>query len=455
MTKHTTAFKLRIVKQYVPGLMGYKEVGRINNVGYGQVRRWVLFHRYHGKAGLEPRKSVQYSADEKLEVLRYMWAHKLSYLETAAKFNIRAQGCVGVWERDFREGGIVPLIRKPRGRPKRMADLPKEAVPISVQSDVTRSREELLVELNQLRMEVAVLKKRRALAQAAEQAAAMQKAHIVHELRLQFPVAQLLALTGLKRSTFYYQQKVAQVGDKHADLKACIETTYEAHKGRMGYRRIADVLRKAGQRACANTVQRCMQAMKLKSLVRIKKYKSYKGEVGKTAPNVLLRDFNAESLNQKWATDVTEMKVAGQKVYLSPVMDLYNGEIVAYEMDTRPVLGLVTGMLKKAFQKLGADDKPIMHSDQGWQYRMPAYQKMLEQKGIVQSMSRKGNCLDNAAMESFFAVLKTEYFHLNKFSSVEELKKGLAEYIDYYNHCRIKMKLNGLSPVQYRTQHSL
>lgn len=223
----------------------------------------------------------------------------------------------------------------------------------------------------------------------------------------------------------------------------------------MGYRRIADVLRKAGQRACANTVQRCMQEMKLTSLVRIKKYKSYKGEVGKTAPNVLLRDFNAESLNQKWATDVTEMKVAGQKVYLSPVMDLYNGEIVAYEMDTRPMLGLVTGMLKKAFQKLRADDKPIMHSDQGWQYRMPAYQKMLDQKGIVQSMSRKGNCLDNAAMESFFAVLKTEYFHLNKFSSVEELKKGLAEYIDYYNHCRIKMKLNGLSPVQYRTQHSL
>ena len=175
MTKYTTAFKLKIVKQYVPGLMGYKEVGRVNGVGYGQVRRWVLFHRYHGKAGLEPRKSVRHSADEKLEVLRYMWANKLSYLETAAKFNIRAQGCVGAWERDFRDGGIVPLIPKPIGRPRRMADLPKEVASVSVQNDDTRSREELLVELNQLRMEVAVLKKRRALAQAAEQAAAMRK----------------------------------------------------------------------------------------------------------------------------------------------------------------------------------------------------------------------------------------------------------------------------------------
>ena len=175
MTKHSTAFKLKIVKQYIPGLMGYKEVGRINKVSYSQVRRWVLFHLYHGKAGIEPKKSVQYSADEKLEVLRYMWANKLSYLETAARFNIRAQGCVGVWERDFRDGGIVPLIPKSTGRPQRMADLPKEVAPVSVQNDDTRSREELLVELNQLRMEVAVLKKRKALAQAAEQAAAMRK----------------------------------------------------------------------------------------------------------------------------------------------------------------------------------------------------------------------------------------------------------------------------------------
>jgi len=149
---------------------------------------------------------------------------------------------------------------------------------------------------------------------------------------------------------------------------------------------------------------------------------------------------------------VTEFAVAGEKLYLSPVMDLYNGEIVAFETSKRPVFDLVSSMLKKALSRLEPHDKPMLHSDQGWQYRMPAYQRQLQDRQLVQSMSRKGNCLDNAAMESFFAVLKSEFFHLKKFGSVEELRDGLADYIHYYNHDRIKLKLKGLSPVQYRTQ---
>ena len=195
-----------------------------------------------------------------------------------------------------------------------------------------------------------------------------------------------------------------------------------------------------------------MAKLGLKSLVRPKKYRSYKGEVGQAAGNVLQRQFEAKAANQKWVTDVTEFNVAGEKLYLSPVMDLYNGEIVAFETAKRPVFKLVSSMLRKALAKLRTDDKPMLHSDQGWQYRMPAYQRILRQKGMEQSMSRKGNCLDNAAMESFFAVLKTEFFYLNKFSSVEELQTGIKKYIHYYNHDRIKLKLKGLSPVQYRTQ---
>ena len=195
-----------------------------------------------------------------------------------------------------------------------------------------------------------------------------------------------------------------------------------------------------------------MSKLGLKSLVRPKKYRSYKGAVGQAADNVLQRQFEAKAANQKWVTDVTEFNVAGEKLYLSPVMDLYNGEIVAFETAKRPVFKLVSSMLQKALSKLRIDDKPMLHSDQGWQYRMPAYQRILRQKGMEQSMSRKGNCLDNAAMESFFAVLKTEFFYLNKFSSVEELQKGIKKYIHYYNHDRIKLKLKGLSPVQYRTQ---
>ena len=151
-------------------------------------------------------------------------------------------------------------------------------------------------------------------------------------------------------------------------------------------------------------------------------------------------------------TDVTEFNVRGEKLYLSPVMDLFNGEIVAYEMNERPLFPLVGNMLKKALSRLTAQEAPMMHSDQGWQYQMEAYRQRLLERGLTQSMSRRGNCLDNAAMESFFGTLKAEYFHLNHFESIEQLQAGIEQYIYYYNHDRIKLKLKGLSPVQYRTQ---
>jgi putative transposase len=262
----------------------------------------------------------------------------------------------------------------------------------------------------------------------------------------------LLKLAGIARSTFYYQQKAAQASDKHEALKKQIGDIFARHKGRYGYRRVTAAIRQLGRKVNHKTVQGLMGKLGLKSLVRPKKYRSYKGEVGQAATNVLKRQFEATCPNQKWVTDVTEFKVLGERLYLSPIMDLFNGEIIAFETSKRPVFTLVGTMLKKALKKLKPGEQPILHSDQGWQYRMPAYQRALREKCVVQSMSRKGNCLDNAAMESFFAVLKSEYFHLNKFSSVDELQAGLKKYIRYYNHDRIKMKLKGLSPVQYRTQ---
>jgi putative transposase len=274
----------------------------------------------------------------------------------------------------------------------------------------------------------------------------------VQELRQHFPLADLLKLAGLARSTFYYRQQVAEVGDKHQELKRHIKTIFARHKGRYGYRRVTAAIRNLGHVVNHKTVQRQMGQLGLKSMVRPKKYRSYKGEIGQAAGNTLQRRFHAEEPHQKWVTDVTEFNVAGEKLYLSPVMDLYNGEIIAFETARRPKFELVSRMLKKALSKLKADEKPMLHSDQGWQYRMPPYQRMLQRHGLKQSMSRKGNCLDNAAMESFFAVLKSELFYLQRFNSVEELQRGIKKYIQYYNHDRIKLKLKGLSPVQYRTQ---
>ena len=271
-------------------------------------------------------------------------------------------------------------------------------------------------------------------------------------LRQQHPTPALLKAAGLARSTFYYQLNVLDAGERHKDLKVQIRTVYERHKGRYGYRRITAAIRQAGQSVNHKTVQRLMGQLKLKSLVRPKRYRSWRGEVGRIAPNLLDREFSAQLPNQKWVTDVTEFNVLGQKLYLSPVMDLYNGEIVAYQMNTRPVFDLVSGMLKKALAKLGPQDTPLLHSDQGWQYQMPAYRRLLTQRGLTQSMSRRANCYDNAAMESFFGTLKAEFFRLNRFESIDALKAGIKQYIHYYNHKRIKTKLNGLSPVMYRTQ---
>ena len=186
--------------------------------------------------------------------------------------------------------------------------------------------------------------------------------------------------------------------------------------------------------------------------MRINKYHSYKGEVGKIAPNLLNRDFYAQKPNEKWVTDVTEFSLFGKKLYLSPILDLHSGYLVSYTISDRPVLSMVTDMLNKAFINIPDNTNLILHSDQGWQYQHKQYQRMLRNKGIRQSMSRKGNCLDNAVMENFFGILKSELLYLQKFESMEQFKQELEDYLDYYNNRRIKTKLKGLPPAIYRQQ---
>jgi transposase InsO family protein len=200
------------------------------------------------------------------------------------------------------------------------------------------------------------------------------------------------------------------------------------------------------------TVQRLMKKLGIVCRVRMKKYKSYKGAVGKIAPNLLERNFTASKPNEKWVTDVTEFSLFGEKLYLSPILDLFNGEIISYNLNKNPNFAQTVDMLNQAFSRIPNNTGLILHSDQGWQYQMKRYQNMLADKGIRQSMSRKGNCLDNAVMENFFGHLKSELLYLDKFTSVEHFVAELEEYIDYYNNRRIKAKLKGLSPVLYRTQ---
>nr|WP_293228581.1 IS3 family transposase [Moritella sp.] len=262
----------------------------------------------------------------------------------------------------------------------------------------------------------------------------------------------LLQVIQLAKSVFYYQVKVSEKTNTYERELALIKLIYHEHKGRYGYRRIHLTLRRQGITINHKTVQRLMAQLNLKSTVRPKKYSSYKGGAGKTAPNVLERNFNATKPNEKWATDVTEFKVRDQRVYLSPIIDLFTKEIVAYKIAKDARLPLVTDMLKDAINNLDEHSKPIVHSDQGWQYRHRAYQKQLLAHGLTQSMSRKGNCLDNAVAENFFGLLKTEMYHRQNFKDADELIEKLDEYIEYYNTKRIKVKLKGLTPIEYRNQ---
>jgi transposase InsO family protein len=256
----------------------------------------------------------------------------------------------------------------------------------------------------------------------------------------------------MARATFYYHLKQMQVSSKNEDLRKQVVTIYHAHKGRYGYRRITLEMRNRSILINHKTVARLMRISGIKSQVRIKKYRSYKGTEGKICSNLLERDFKATAPNRKWVTDVTEFALFGQKRYLSPIMDLYNGEIISYTISAHPNLVMVTQMLSSAFRKLNDKTELIMHSDQGWHYQHATYQQMLKKNGIIQSMSRKGNCLDNAVMENFFGILKSELLYLQKFESMESFEKELKEYIFYYNNLRIKQKLKGLTPVQYRNQ---
>ncbi len=235
-----------------------------------------------------------------------------------------------------------------------------------------------------------------------------------------------------------------------------IRAVYDEHKGRYGYRRITAALRSSMTKPVNHKcVQRLMQTVGLRALIRAKKRSRYLAGVSDVhVRNVLERDFSATAPNQKWVTDITEFNVNGQKLYLSACMDLYNGEIIAHRMARRPVFELVSGTLRAALSLSGCTAGLIVHSDQGWPYKMQPYRTMLAHRGVTQSMSRKGNCFDNAVIESFFGTLKAEYYHHAKLGGIEALEAGVQAYIRYYNYERIKLKLQGLSPVEYRLRNT-
>ena len=257
----------------------------------------------------------------------------------------------------------------------------------------------------------------------------------------------------LSKSTYYFEiSKTDVVAERNAELLDVIRTVFEQNKRRYGVRRVHQELVNRGFNVNHKRVQRLMHKEGLLGKRPKEKYHSYKGEVGKIADNVINRDFKAAEPLQKWTTDVSQFNFSWGKCYISPILNMNTNEIISYDLSLHPTLDQVKRMLEKAFEKFPNVTGLVFHSDQGWQYQHAYYINELKKHGIVQSMSRKGNCYDNCIMETFFGRMKNEmyYGYEKQYSSFEEFSKAVEEYIDYYNNKRIQAKTKWMPPVKYR-----
>ena len=281
-----------------------------------------------------------------------------------------------------------------------------------------------------------------------------EKAAIIKELREKgYQLKYLLEAMPMPRSTYYFEiSKEDLVAKRNQELLEEINSIFESNKRRYGVRRVYQELRNRGYQVNHKRVQRLMHEAGLMGKRPKEKYHSYKGEVGKIADNIIDRDFSTTAPLQKWTADVSQFNFSWGKCYLSPVLDMNTNEIISYDLSMSPNLEQIARMLNKAFDKFPSVEGLIFHSDQGWQYQHAYFRNALKEHGIIQSMSRKGNCYDNCIMETFFGRIKNEmyYGYEKDYASFVDFSKAVEEYIDYYNNKRIQAKTKWMPPVQYR-----
>ncbi|UUD00417.1 IS3-like element IS1397 family transposase [Escherichia coli] len=444
--KHSFEVKLAAVNHYQAGHAGIISTAKLFQLSHTSLSHWINLFLLHGPQALDCRHKRSYSPEDKLCVVLYALGHSESLPRVAARFNIPSHNMVKNWIKGYRKSGNEAFIRRRKEKSMTRSDDTHE-------NEANMTPEEMKNELRYLRAENAYLKAMQEHLLEKKPPGAGEKTKVIQSLKCGHCQSDLLKAAGLARSTLYYQLSLQKAKDKYADVKQLIASIFHEHRGCYGYRRIHCELQKRGLKFSGKTVRKLMQQLGLKSPVRLKKYRSYRGNMGLAAENILQRQFKAEAPCEKWVTDITEFRAGGQKLYLSPILDLFNGEIVAWETACRPTEELVKRMLNKGLESLAEGEKPLLHSDQGWHYRIKSYQSALADKGLVQSMSRKGNCLDNAVMENFFGHLKEEMYYRRDYRSVEELENAVNEYITYWNQKRIKLSLGGLSPVEYRTEY--
>ena len=459
--------KLEMYREWKNKGKSPRQIAREYGVAYSPIEYMVRLIELHGEEIIIHGKNRYYSLEFKEAAIKRVLIAGESATSVSLELGLQNHGILPNWIKSYKENGYTVIERK-RGRHGKEE---KDDTGI-------RSRTESLEgkELEAYHRE-RILKKIRCLGYGKREVRKEEIAVVITELRQQLKcslkfilniIAQDKELPQISGSDYYYQMKRMNAEDKDAEVKQMISDIYNKHKGRYGYRRITCELRNNGLVINHKRVKRIMKVLGLFGITPKAKYKSYKGDMNGTVKNKLLhkevdeenhktsyvRDFNTTTVNEKWTTDVTEFHTAYGKLYFAPIIDMYNGEVISYDVSERPDFAQQLRMLNMAFEKYPDLHGLIFHSDQGWQYQMQQWHNMLKDRGIIQSMSRKGNCLDNSPAENFFGRMKNEMFygHEYEFSSLDNLKSAIDEYIYYYNNDRIKVNLKGLTPCQARIQ---
>ncbi len=466
--KLTYEQKVNAYKEWKDLYRSPNTIARKLKIGTSNVEYFLRLADKHGLEILRHDKNKYYSPEEKLRIINRILIDNESMISVSIDEGLSGRSTLNSWIKSYKENGYT-IVEKKRGRKTNAQEENDRAAGAREQGTKEESLEARNREL--------ILKKIRCLNSRKRTVTNKEIAQAISELRqetkcsLKFILETINAnreLPHITRSDYYYHLNHKDKDYKHDDLMNVIIDIFYKNKSRYGYRRITLELANRGINVNHKTVKRLMSKMGLYGLSPKAKYKSYKGDMNGTVKNILLekevdeinhkttykRNFSTSKPNEKWTTDVSEFHIKAGKLYLSPILDMFNGEIVSYNLSTSPNFNQTIDMLNKAFDKHPNLSGLIFHSDQGWQYQMAQYHKILQDKDIIQSMSRKGNCLDNCAMENFFGKLKNEMFygHEFEFENIDELKQAIDEYIDYYNNERIQTKLKGLTPCQARNQ---